>query len=127
VLFDNPKWLWFHCLLMIYCLFFVLLRLNLREKAASSGFEITLMPFMLFTFIPPFRRFGYSRSKQRNENSIRRRLSANLPPGPLSIPIFRNWLQVGNDLNHLVLVTMAQTYGPKVILYKNQMPNSIHN
>ncbi|XP_059454173.1 cytochrome P450 CYP73A100-like [Corylus avellana] len=46
----------------------------------------------------------------------RRRSSANLPPGPFSIPIFGNWLQVGNDLNHGVLATMAQTYGPLFLL-----------
>lgn len=48
--------------------------------------------------------------------SSRGRRSANLPPGPLSIPIFGNWLQVGNDLNHGVLATMAQTYGPLFLL-----------
>ena len=42
--------------------------------------------------------------------------STNLPPGPLSIPIFGNWLQVGNDLNHRLLASMAQTYGPIFLL-----------
>lgn len=42
--------------------------------------------------------------------------SAALPPGPLSIPIFGNWLQVGNDLNHRLLASMAQTYGPVFLL-----------
>ncbi|KAK9210292.1 hypothetical protein WN944_002662 [Citrus x changshan-huyou] len=34
------------------------------------------------------------------------------PPTPISIPIFGNWLQVGNDLNHRLLASMAQIYGP---------------
>ncbi|XP_059636835.1 cytochrome P450 CYP73A100-like [Cornus florida] len=42
--------------------------------------------------------------------------SNNLPPGPRSIPIFGNWLQVGNDLNHRLLATMSQTYGPLFLL-----------
>ncbi|TMX00054.1 hypothetical protein EJD97_001472 [Solanum chilense] len=39
-----------------------------------------------------------------------------LPPGPRPVPIFGNWLQVGNDLNHRLLATMAQTYGPIFLL-----------
>ncbi|KAM5553542.1 cytochrome P450 CYP73A100 [Rosa sericea] len=42
--------------------------------------------------------------------------SSNLPPGPLSLPIFGNWLQLGNDLNHRLLATMSQTYGPIFLL-----------
>lgn len=38
------------------------------------------------------------------------------PPGPLSVPIFGNWLQVGNDLNHRLLASMSQTYGPVFLL-----------
>uniref|UniRef100_A0A2P2NGL7 Trans-cinnamate 4-monooxygenase n=1 Tax=Rhizophora mucronata TaxID=61149 RepID=A0A2P2NGL7_RHIMU len=40
-----------------------------------------------------------------------RNRAKNLPPGPVSIPIFGNWLQVGNDLNHRLLASMSQTYG----------------
>ncbi|NP_001312254.1 cytochrome P450 CYP73A100-like [Nicotiana tabacum] len=40
----------------------------------------------------------------------------NLPPGPTAVPIFGNWLQVGNDLNHQLLATMSQTYGPIFLL-----------
>ncbi|CAL9171138.1 unnamed protein product [Musa hybrid cultivar] len=36
---------------------------------------------------------------------------SNTPPGPVSFPIFGNWLQVGNDLNHRNLVDMAKKYG----------------
>ncbi|KAL3533212.1 hypothetical protein ACH5RR_006733 [Cinchona calisaya] len=42
--------------------------------------------------------------------------SIELPPGPLSIPIFGNWLQVGNDLNHRLLAEMSQKYGPVFLL-----------
>ncbi|KAJ7969462.1 putative Cinnamate 4-hydroxylase [Quillaja saponaria] len=42
--------------------------------------------------------------------------STTLPPGPFSIPIFGNWLQVGNDLNHRLLATMSQKYGPIFLL-----------
>ncbi|KDP27749.1 hypothetical protein JCGZ_19778 [Jatropha curcas] len=42
--------------------------------------------------------------------------SKNLPPSPISIPIFGNWLQVGNDLNHRNLASMSQSYGPVFLL-----------
>ncbi|RDX61750.1 hypothetical protein CR513_59992, partial [Mucuna pruriens] len=42
--------------------------------------------------------------------------SSTLPPGPLSVPIFGNWLQVGNDLNHRLLASMSQTYGSVFLL-----------
>ncbi|KAI9124604.1 hypothetical protein K1719_004526 [Acacia pycnantha] len=44
------------------------------------------------------------------------RQSSKVPPGPLSVPIFGNWLQVGNDLNHRLLASMSQTYGPVFLL-----------
>lgn len=40
----------------------------------------------------------------------------NLPPSPFSIPIFGNWLQVGNDLNHRFLASLAQIYGSIFLL-----------
>lgn len=39
-----------------------------------------------------------------------------LPPSPVSIPIFGNWLQVGNDLNHRLLASMSKTYGSVFLL-----------
>ncbi|GLT97433.1 hypothetical protein SLE2022_149990 [Rubroshorea leprosula] len=42
--------------------------------------------------------------------------STSLPPGPFALPIFGNWLQVGNDLNHRLLASMSQTYGPVFLL-----------
>ncbi|KAI4352734.1 hypothetical protein L6164_006955 [Bauhinia variegata] len=48
--------------------------------------------------------------------SIFKKNSANLPPGPVSVPIFGNWLQVGNDLNHRLLASMSQTYGSVFLL-----------
>ncbi|WJX21425.1 trans-cinnamate 4-monooxygenase [Trifolium repens] len=38
------------------------------------------------------------------------------PPSPFSVPIFGNWFQVGNDLNHRILATMSQTYGSLFLL-----------
>lgn len=45
-----------------------------------------------------------------------KRSTGELPPGPFSIPIFGNWLQVGNDLNHRILAKMSQQYGPVFLL-----------
>nr|QNS29968.1 cytochrome P450 [Nothapodytes nimmoniana] len=42
--------------------------------------------------------------------------SIKFPPGPRAFPIFGNWLQVGNDLNHRLLATMARTYGSVFLL-----------
>ncbi|XP_027067045.1 cytochrome P450 CYP73A100-like [Coffea arabica] len=47
---------------------------------------------------------------------LRPKKSTGLPPGPLSIPIFGNWLQVGNDLNHRLLAEMSKKYGPVFLL-----------
>nr|ASA39650.1 cinnamate 4-hydroxylase [Conocephalum japonicum] len=39
-----------------------------------------------------------------------------LPPGPIAVPIFGNWLQVGDDLNHANLTSMAKKYGDIFLL-----------
>ncbi|KAF8689621.1 hypothetical protein HU200_041735 [Digitaria exilis] len=36
----------------------------------------------------------------------------NAPPGPPAVPVFGNWLQVGNDLNHRFLARLSARYGP---------------
>ncbi|KAG6497089.1 cytochrome P450 CYP73A100-like [Zingiber officinale] len=38
------------------------------------------------------------------------------PPGPVALPVFGNWIQVGNDLNHRNLVGMAKKYGDVFLL-----------
>ncbi|KAL6634372.1 hypothetical protein ACP70R_027043 [Stipagrostis hirtigluma subsp. patula] len=38
--------------------------------------------------------------------------SGNAPPGPAAVPVFGNWLQVGNDLNHRLLARLAARHGP---------------
>ncbi|KAL9320154.1 hypothetical protein ACSQ67_011993 [Phaseolus vulgaris] len=43
-----------------------------------------------------------------------------LPPGPLSVPIFGNWLQVGDDLNHLNLAGIARRFGDIFLLRMGQ-------
>ncbi|CAL5022101.1 unnamed protein product [Urochloa decumbens] len=35
----------------------------------------------------------------------------NAPPGPAAVPVFGNWLQVGNDLNHRFLARLSARYG----------------
>ncbi|KAE8774699.1 Trans-cinnamate 4-monooxygenase [Hordeum vulgare] len=37
---------------------------------------------------------------------------AGAPPGPAAVPVFGNWLQVGNDLNHRFLAGLSARYGP---------------
>lgn len=43
-----------------------------------------------------------------------------LPPGPISVPIFGNWLQVGDDLNHRNLSELAEKYGDIFLLKMGQ-------
>ncbi|KAG6401348.1 hypothetical protein SASPL_138201 [Salvia splendens] len=43
-----------------------------------------------------------------------------LPPGPIPIPIFGNWLQVGDDLNHRNLTEYAKRFGDIFLLRMGQ-------
>ncbi|KAE8652989.1 trans-cinnamate 4-monooxygenase-like [Cucumis sativus] len=43
-----------------------------------------------------------------------------LPPGPIPIPIFGNWLQVGDDLNHRNLRELAKRFGDILLLRMGQ-------
>ncbi|XP_047971335.1 trans-cinnamate 4-monooxygenase-like [Salvia hispanica] len=43
-----------------------------------------------------------------------------LPPGPISVPIFGNWLQVGDDLNHRNLSEYARRFGDVFLLRMGQ-------
>ena len=43
-----------------------------------------------------------------------------LPPGPIPVPIFGNWLQVGDDLNHRNLSAMARKFGELFLLRMGQ-------
>lgn len=43
-----------------------------------------------------------------------------LPPGPAPIPIFGNWLQVGDDLNHSNLTALAKKFGDVLLLKMGQ-------
>nr|ADF28536.1 cinnamate 4-hydroxylase [Selaginella moellendorffii] len=43
-----------------------------------------------------------------------------LPPGPPAVPIFGNWLQVGDDLNHRNLAELAKKYGEIFLLKMGQ-------
>nr|WLK78559.1 cinnamate 4-hydroxylase [Salvia plebeia] len=43
-----------------------------------------------------------------------------LPPGPIPVPIFGNWLQVGDDLNHRNLTDYAKRFGDIFLLRMGQ-------
>ena len=43
-----------------------------------------------------------------------------LPPGPLPVPVFGNWLQVGDDLNHRNLTDLAKKFGEIFLLRMGQ-------
>lgn len=43
-----------------------------------------------------------------------------LPPGPLPVPVFGNWLQVGDDLNHRNLTELAKRFGDILLLRMGQ-------
>ncbi|KAK2644576.1 hypothetical protein Ddye_019771 [Dipteronia dyeriana] len=43
-----------------------------------------------------------------------------LPPGPIPVPVFGNWLQVGDDLNHRNLTDMAKKFGDMFLLRMGQ-------
>ncbi|CAO2840089.1 unnamed protein product [Amaranthus hypochondriacus] len=43
-----------------------------------------------------------------------------LPPGPIPVPIFGNWLQVGDDLNHRNLSDLAKKFGDVFLLKMGQ-------
>nr|QHN12689.1 trans-cinnamic acid 4-hydroxylase [Lycoris longituba] len=43
-----------------------------------------------------------------------------LPPGPLPVPVFGNWLQVGDDLNHRNLAALAKRFGDILLLRMGQ-------
>ncbi|CAK9139874.1 unnamed protein product [Ilex paraguariensis] len=43
-----------------------------------------------------------------------------LPPGPIPVPVFGNWLQVGDDLNHRNLTDLAKKFGELLLLRMGQ-------
>ncbi|PON50727.1 Cytochrome P, partial [Trema orientale] len=43
-------------------------------------------------------------------SKLRRKLFK-LPPGPITVPFFGNWLQVGHNLKHNQLPELAKKYG----------------
>ncbi|XP_068645056.1 trans-cinnamate 4-monooxygenase [Aristolochia californica] len=43
-----------------------------------------------------------------------------LPPGPIPVPVFGNWLQVGDDLNHRNLSDLARRFGEILLLRMGQ-------
>ncbi|PWZ09552.1 Trans-cinnamate 4-monooxygenase [Zea mays] len=43
-----------------------------------------------------------------------------LPPGPVPVPVFGNWLQVGDDLNHRNLAALSRKFGDVFLLRMGQ-------
>ncbi|VVA27939.1 PREDICTED: trans-cinnamate [Prunus dulcis] len=84
--------------------------LSYFTKVLSSHLSLPLPPTFAIIFLPLIPIIAYFLIHFISNHS------SNLPPGPLSIPIFGNWLQVGNDLNHRLLASMSQTYGSIFLL-----------
>nr|AGE10593.1 cinnamate 4-hydroxylase [Lonicera japonica] len=92
----------------IFCTLFTIVLLSFT-KLLLSHFNIPF-PLAPLSLVLPILPIIISIFKSFSNHSTK------LPPGPFSIPIFGNWLQVGNDLNHRLLAAMSQTYGPVFLL-----------
>lgn len=92
----------------IFCTLFTTILLSFTNLFISH-LPFSLPPIPLPTFLPLLPLIFYFFHSIFNHPS-------NLPPGPFSIPILGNWLQVGNDLNHRLLASLSQTYGPVFLL-----------
>ncbi|KAJ8425018.1 hypothetical protein Cgig2_030545 [Carnegiea gigantea] len=66
--------------------------------------------YYLAMFTPIILYFFHSLSSPHAKNA------QTTPPSPLAVPVFGNWLQVGNDLNHRRLAALAKSYGPVFLL-----------
>nr|XP_010927178.1 cytochrome P450 CYP73A100 [Elaeis guineensis] len=78
----------------------------------SLGFILAGKPLLPIQALVPLSIFLFLASLTSISNSR----PSDTPPGPVSIPIFGNWLQVGNDLNHRFLASMAKKYGSVFLL-----------
>ncbi|XP_057772573.1 trans-cinnamate 4-monooxygenase-like [Salvia miltiorrhiza] len=54
-----------------------------------------------------------------------RRRRLNLPPGPLSLPIFGSWLQIGNSFDHHDFVALGKKFGDVFLLRMGQRDISV--
>ncbi|CAK9325862.1 unnamed protein product [Citrullus colocynthis] len=86
--------------------FFSLFSMLLVSLVTKFIFPMSPLVFGVTIFIVPL--FTYIISSLA--------FSSKLPPGPLSIPIFGNWLQVGNDLNHRLLASLCKRFGSIFLL-----------
>ncbi|KAK4716671.1 hypothetical protein R3W88_015009 [Solanum pinnatisectum] len=86
----------------IYSILFTIIFLSCSKLLS---FPLNNISLVVLPILPLIFYFLYANKSQKT-----------LPPGPRPVPIFGNWLQVGNDLNHRLLATMSQTYGPIFLL-----------
>lgn len=95
----------------IFCTIFTIFLVSLINKSLFPHFDF-LFPSTLLLLVPAV----ISLIITFFQSSVSKHSTNNLPPGPRTLPIFGNWLQVGNDLNHRFLATMSQTYGSIFLL-----------
>ncbi|KAH7442544.1 hypothetical protein KP509_03G093500 [Ceratopteris richardii] len=87
-------------------MFISFLHLHISSQAATYGYLLFITTVAIVILL----------------RVVSRTLKPNLhlPPGPLCLPIFGNWLQVGNVLNHLLLTQLAERYGDIMLLRMGQ-------
>nr|ASA39649.1 cinnamate 4-hydroxylase [Conocephalum japonicum] len=84
-----------------------------REAVAtSSGSSFTTVQYVLYGLLAAA--LGLILVMKLKEKKLK------LPPGPPGVPIFGNWLQIGDDLNHRNLSELAKKYGEVVLLKMGQ-------
>ncbi|KAK4478950.1 hypothetical protein RD792_014457 [Penstemon davidsonii] len=87
----------------LFCTIVIFISLSCTKLL--SNFSFPFLCILILPLLPLVIHFIHSTSP-----------NTTLPPGPRPFPIFGNWLQVGNDLNHRLLAAMSKTYGPIFLL-----------